>query len=58
MQFRTVKDGIDVTSGTSFATIGGTGGRHNMPVHRNVMLGLIALIAIGFVALIVGGFLH
>jgi hypothetical protein len=36
----------------------GEGGRNIMPFNRNVMFGLIALIAIGFVALIVGDFLH
>jgi hypothetical protein len=53
-----VKNGIEVKSGTSFATFAGTRGRHIMPIDRNVMFGLIALIAIGFVALIVGGLLH
>jgi len=57
-QFRNVKNGIDVKSGTSFATFAGTRGRHIMPIDRNVMIGLIALIAIGFVALIVGDLLH
>ncbi|MFZ0066435.1 MAG: hypothetical protein WAK90_09705 [Pseudolabrys sp.] len=57
-QFRNVKNGIKVKSGTSFATFAGTRGRHIMPIDRNVMFGLIALIAIGFVALIVGGLLH
>jgi hypothetical protein len=58
MQFRNVKKGIDVKSGTSFAIFGGKGWRQIMPVDRNVMLGLIALIAIASVALFVGGFLH
>jgi hypothetical protein len=58
MQFRNVKKGIDVKSGTSFAVFGGQGGRQVMPVDRNVMLGLIALIAIASLALFVGGFLH
>jgi hypothetical protein len=58
MQFRNVKKGIDVKSGTSFAIFGDSGGRKIMPVDRNVMLGLIALIAIASVALFVGGFLH
>jgi len=53
-----VKNGIDVKSGTSFAILSGIRGRHIMPIDRNVMFGLIALIAIGFVALIVGDFLH
>jgi len=53
-----VKNGIDVKRGTLSATFTRKGGHHIMPVHRNVMLGLIALIAIGFVALIVGGLLH
>jgi hypothetical protein len=53
-----VKNGIDVKSGTSFATFTRAAGPHIMPVNRNVMLGLIALIAIGFVALVVGGLLH
>jgi hypothetical protein len=53
-----VKKGIDVKSGSSFAIFGGRGGRQIMPVDRNVMLGLIALIAIASVALFVGGFLH
>ena len=57
-QFRNVKNGIEIKSGTSFATFAGTRGRHIMPIDRNVMFGLIALIAIGFVALIVGGLLH
>ena len=55
-QFRIVKNGIDVKSGTPFDT--GNRGRHIMRVDRNVMLGLIALIAIGFVAIIVGGYVH
>jgi hypothetical protein len=55
--FRNVKKGIDVKSGTSFATSWPKVG-HIMPVDRNVMFGLIALIAIGFVALIIGDFLH
>jgi len=50
MQFQLVKDGIDVNNGTAFADI--------MFIDRNVMFGLLALIAIGFVALIVGDFLH
>jgi hypothetical protein len=58
MQFRSVKNGIDVNRGTSFATFARKGGGHIMLANRNVMLGLIALIAIGFVALIVGGLLH
>ena len=58
MQFRNVKKGIDVKSGSSFAIFGGQGGRQVMPVDRNVMLGLIALIAIASLALFVGGFLH
>jgi hypothetical protein len=53
-----VKNGIDVKSGTSFATFTRAAGPQIMPVNRNVMLGLIALIAIGFVALVVGGSLH
>jgi hypothetical protein len=52
-----VKNDIDVKSGTS-ATLTRKGGRHIMPVDRNVIVGLIALIAIGFVALIVGGLLQ
>ena len=46
-QFWNVKNDIDVK-----------GGLHIMPVDRNVMFGLIALIAIGFVALIVGELLQ
>ena len=55
-QFRIVKNGIDVKSGTPFDT--GNRGRHIMRVDRNVMFGLIALIAIGFVAIIVGGYVR
>lgn len=43
---------------TAFATFCGEGGRHIMSIDRNVIFGLIALIAIGFVALIVGDLLH
>jgi hypothetical protein len=57
-QFRNVKNGIDVNSRPAFATLAGTRGRHMMPIDRNVMFGLIALIAIGFVALIVGELLQ
>jgi len=53
-----VKNGIDVNSRLAFATLAGTRGRHMMPIDRNVMFGLIALIAIGFVALIVGELLQ
>jgi hypothetical protein len=55
-QFRIVKNGIDVKSGTPFDT--GNHGRHIMRVDRNVMFRLVALIAIGFVAIIVGGYVH
>jgi hypothetical protein len=54
-QFRNVKIGIDVNRPTSFAR-----GRwaSAMRVNRNVIFGLLAHIAIGFVALIVGDLLH
>jgi len=58
MQFRNVKSGIDVNRLTAFATCSGKGGQIMLPVNRNVVFGLITLIAIGFVALIIGDFLH
>ena len=59
-QFRNVKKGIDVKPLGVFAYI-----QYSicecwgspMQVERNVMGGLLAIIAIGFVAIVVGGFL-
>ena len=59
-QFRNVKKGIDVkplgcslTYSIQYVSVGA----RPMQVERNVMGGLLAIIAIGFVAIVVGGFL-